>query len=73
MFRDRIAPIITVAWQHNRRWVLNTVAVFAGIHFYTQWFENLETTPGTVPVAGLIALGFAFGLKSLKAVLTRSA
>ena len=25
----------------DRRWVLNLVTVFAGIHFYTQWFEHL--------------------------------
>lgn len=53
------------AWRANRRWVLNTVAVFGGIHFYTQWFENLGASPGTVLVAGLLALGFAVGLKSI--------
>jgi hypothetical protein len=51
------------AWQANRRWLLNIVAVFGGIHFYTQWFENLGATPGTVLIAGLLALGFAVGLK----------
>lgn len=53
------------SWRANRRWVLNTVAVFAGIHFYTQWFENLGATPGTVLVAGLLALGFALGLRGV--------
>ena len=53
------------AWQANRRWVLNIVAVFGGIHFYTQWFENLGASPGTVLVAGLLALGLAVGLKSI--------
>ncbi len=53
------------AWQRNRRWVLNTVAIFGGIHFYTQWFENLGASPGTVFIAGLLALGFAVGLKSI--------
>lgn len=53
------------AWQRNRRWVLNTVAVFGGIHFYTQWFEVLGASPGTVLIAGLLALGFAVGLRSI--------
>ena len=55
------------SWKQNRRWVLNTVATFAGIHFYTQWFENLGATPGTVLIAGLLALGFAAGLRSINA------
>lgn len=53
------------SWKRNRRWVLNTVAVFGGIHFYTQWFEHLGASPGTVLVAGLLALGFAVGLRSV--------
>jgi len=53
------------AWQRNRRWALNIAAVFGGIHFYTQWFENLGASPGSVLVAGLLALGFAVGLKSI--------
>ena len=47
------------AGRTNRRWVLNLVTVFAGIHFYTQWFEHLGATPGTVLLAGLAMLGFA--------------
>jgi iron complex transport system permease protein len=31
--------------QVNRRWLVNLVALFAGIHFYTQWFERLGATP----------------------------
>jgi hypothetical protein len=57
------------AWARQRRWVLNTAAVFGGIHFYTQWFEHLAATPATVLVAGLLALGFAFALKSLNAAM----
>ena len=61
-----IALIATAiwAWRANRPWVLNVVAVFAGIHFYTQWFEYLGASPGTVLIAGLLALGFAVALKS---------
>ncbi|PCJ83741.1 MAG: hypothetical protein COA54_14975 [Thiotrichaceae bacterium] len=51
------------SWKRNRRWVLNTVATFGGIHFYTQWFEHLGASPGTVLVAGLLALGLAMGLR----------
>ena len=53
------------SWKRNRRGVLNTVATFGGIHFYTQWFEHLGASPGTVLVAGLLALGFAVGLRSM--------
>lgn len=53
------------AWRANRRWVLNVVSVFGGIHFYTQWFEILGATPVTVLIAGLLALGFAVALKSI--------
>ena len=62
-----IALITTAiwSWKRNRRWVLNTVATFGGIHFYTQWFEHLGTSPGTLLVAGLLALGFAAGLSRL--------
>lgn len=49
------------AWA-NRRWVVNVAAMFGAIHFYTQWFERLGASPGTVLLAGLLALGFAIGL-----------
>jgi len=61
------------SWKQNRRWVLNTVATFGGIHFYTQWFENLGATPGTVLIAGLLALGFAAGLRSINAGMIENA
>ena len=53
------------AWKRNSRWVLNIVATFGGIHFYTQWFEHLGASAETVLVAGLLALGFAVALKSV--------
>jgi hypothetical protein len=53
------------SWKRNRRWVLNTVATFAGIHFYTQWFEHLGASPGTILMAGLLALGFAILLRKV--------
>ncbi|HXG52372.1 MAG TPA: hypothetical protein VNN77_13330 [candidate division Zixibacteria bacterium] len=53
------------AWMRSRRWLVNVVAVFGGIHFYTQWFERLGASPATVLLAGLLALGFAIGLRVL--------
>ena len=61
------------SWRQNRRWVLNTVATFGGIHFYTQWFENMGATPGTVLIAGLLALAFAAGLRSVNAGMRKNA
>jgi len=53
------------AWKNNLRWVLNTVAIFGGIHFYTQWFEHLGSSPTTVLIAGLLALAFAIGIRGI--------
>jgi iron complex transport system permease protein len=50
------------AVQANRRWVVNLVAVFAGIHFYTQWFEHLGATPSSVLLGGLAMLASAVTL-----------
>lgn len=46
----------------NRRWVLNVTAVFGAIHLYTQWFEHLSATPGSVLAAGLVTLGAALAV-----------
>jgi iron complex transport system permease protein len=52
------------AWgaMHSQRGAVNMTAVFAGIHFYTQWFERLRATPEMVIAAGVIAIGVAFAL-----------
>jgi hypothetical protein len=62
-----IALIVVAIWaaRNNFRWTLNLAAVFAAIHFYTQWFERLGATPGTVVIAGIIAIGIAVGLAAL--------
>lgn len=62
-----IALVITGVWgwRRNRRWVVNVIAVFGAIHFYTQWFERLGATAETVLLAGLIALGIAVGLRAV--------
>jgi hypothetical protein len=51
----------------NRRWVVNTAAVFGGIHFYTQWFETLGASPVSILGGGLLLIAFGFGLKVLNA------
>jgi len=69
-----VALVVTAiwAWRRNRRWVLNTVAVFGGIHFYTQWFEHLGASPATVLIAGCIALGLALGLRHINQTMPAS-
>jgi iron complex transport system permease protein len=59
-----VVLVVTGIWavQENRRWVVNVVAVFAAIHFYTQWFERLGLDPMSVLVGGLLMLAFAIGL-----------
>jgi iron complex transport system permease protein len=61
-----VALVVAGAWavKVNRRWIVNVAAVFAAIHFYTQWFEKLGANPTTVLLAGLLLLAFAFGLWS---------
>ncbi len=46
----------------NRRGAVNMAATFAGIHFYTQWFERLKASPEAVMIAGVIAVAIAFAL-----------
>lgn len=62
-----VALLAAGVWarRRNRRWLINVSAVFAAIHFYTQWFERLGDSPGSVLIGGLLALGFALGLRSL--------
>ncbi len=59
-----VALIVVGVWasRANKRWVVNVLAVFGSIHFYTQFFERLHATPGSVLVAGLIAIAIAFGI-----------
>jgi iron complex transport system permease protein len=58
------ALILTGTWAagQNRRWVVNTVSVFGAIHLYTQFFEHLGATPGSIVIAGLGAIGIAMAL-----------
>lgn len=42
--------------------MVNIAALFAAIHFYTQWFERLGLEPMSVLIGGLLTLAFAPGL-----------
>ena len=59
-----IMLLVAGAWavRRNRRWVVNMLAVFGAIHFYTQYFERLGATPSTILAAGLVALGIALAI-----------
>ena len=60
-----LALIAVGAWgvKRNRRFVVNTAAVFGSILLYTQWFERLGATPVTVIFGGIVAVGIALGLR----------
>lgn len=59
-----LALIATGVWaaRENRRWVVNVVTVFGAIHFYTQYFERLGASPGSIFAAGLGAIAIALAL-----------
>lgn len=59
-----VGLVATALWaaQSNKRWVVNLLAVFGAIHFYTQFFERLGASPNSILVAGLAALGIAFAI-----------
>lgn len=46
----------------NRRWVVNSVAVFGAIHFFTQWFIFLGPQPFAILAGGLLLIGFGLAL-----------
>ena len=58
-----VALVLAGAWgaRNGRRFLVNAIATFGAIHFYTQWFERLGADPMSVIGAGLvtIAIGFA--------------
>lgn len=47
---------------NNRIFVVNLMAVFGSILFFTQWFIYLGANPATLFMSGLIALGILYGL-----------
>jgi iron complex transport system permease protein len=46
----------------NRRWVVNSVAVFGAIHFFTQWFMVLGAQPLSIVGGGILLIGFGLAL-----------
>jgi hypothetical protein len=62
-----LALIAVGVWgvRSNRRWVVNVAAVFAGIHFYTQWFSILGANAFSVLVGGIVMIAAAFALRSM--------
>jgi len=58
-----LVAVGTWAATRDKRWVVNTVAVFSAIHFYTQWFEHLGANPGSLVMAGVLALGIVAALR----------
>ena len=58
------ALLATGAWaaKEDRRWVVNLVSVFGAIHFYTQYFERLGASPGSIMAAGLGAIVISLAL-----------
>lgn len=59
-----IALLAFGAWAvfANRRWVVNSVAVFGAIHFFTQWFMVLGAQPLSILGGGLLLIGFGLAL-----------
>ena len=46
----------------NRRWVVNSVAVFGAIHFFTQWFVVLGAQPLSILGGGVLLIVFGLAL-----------
>ncbi len=59
-----IGLVATGVWavRRNKRWVVNLLAVFGAIHFYTQYFERLGASPESILVGGLVAVGIAVAI-----------
>lgn len=59
-----VVLILAGIWgaKNGRRFMVNTVATFAAIHFYTQWFENIGLSPVSVIIAGVATIAIGLGL-----------
>lgn len=60
-----VALVAVALWavRANRRWVVNSAAVFGALHFYTQWFEALGASPLSVLGAGVLLVAFGLALR----------
>ena len=61
-----VALVSVGAWgaKEGRLFVVNISVIFGSIHFYTQWFENLGASPGSLMVAGMTALVITYQLRA---------
>ena len=68
-----IAILAAGVWavKNNRRWTLNVIATFGGIHFYTQWFDYLGASPTTLILLGVLTLGCVFAIKALNTIMQK--
>ena len=59
-----VVLVAALLWgmRSGRAWLVNLVAVFGAIHFYSQWFEKLGGTPLSVLVGGVVLLLAAMAL-----------
>lgn len=59
-----ILLVVTAAWgvRVDRRWVVNTAALFGAAHFFVQWFLYLGANAVSVLGGGLLLIAFGFGL-----------
>ncbi|MEQ1770986.1 MAG: hypothetical protein ABL879_14220 [Devosia sp.] len=59
--------IACVVWavRVDRRWVINTAAIFGAIHFFIQWFMYLGANPFSVLLGGILLIAFGLGLRSV--------
>lgn len=48
--------------KRGRRFMVNTVAVFGAIEFYTQWFERIGLYSSSVLIAGVVTVLIGLGL-----------
>ena len=64
-----LAAVVIWAALGNRRGLFNAGMTFAGIHAYTQMFENFGDAPLALVVGGLAAVPLAWGLWRLDAKL----
>lgn len=64
-----IALIAFGAWAvfANRRWVVNSVAVFGAVHFFTQWFLLFGAQPFSIFGGGVLLIVFGFALARFNA------
>jgi hypothetical protein len=46
----------------DRRWVVNTAAVFGAVHFFVQWFFYLGANALSVLGGGVLMIAFGMGL-----------